>query len=122
MNKFRIFLAMSLILLASAVQAETRLIMIEERGCVWCAKWNREIAPIYPKTTEGRAAPLHRINIRQAKISRYTFARSRLFTPTFVLMQDGIEISRIEGYPGEAFFWELLAQMIKNKDTAQTTN
>lgn len=122
MNKFRIFLAMSLILLASAVQAETRLIMIEERGCVWCAKWNREIAPIYPKTTEGRAAPLHRINIRQAKNSRYTFARSRLFTPTFVLMQDGIEISRIEGYPGEAFFWELLAQMIKNKDTAQTTN
>jgi len=39
-----------------------------------------------------------------------------LFTPTFVLMQDGVEIGRIEGYPGEDFFWGLLNQMI---ETAQ---
>jgi hypothetical protein len=27
-------------------------------------------------------------------------------------MINGTEAARIEGYPGEGFFWELLAQMI----------
>ena len=41
-----------------------------------------------------------------------TFKRPLAFTPTFVLMVDGVEISRIEGYPGEDFFWGLLEQMM----------
>jgi hypothetical protein len=40
------------------------------------------------------------------------FARALTFTPTFVLMVDGIEVSRIEGYPGEDFFWGLLERML----------
>ena len=33
------------------------------------------------------------------------------FTPTFILVQDGVEVGRIEGYPGEDFFWGLLGKM-----------
>jgi hypothetical protein len=40
------------------------------------------------------------------------FTRNLHFTPTFVLMVDGVEASRIEGYPGEDFFWGLLGQML----------
>jgi hypothetical protein len=29
-------------------------------------------------------------------------------------MVDGLEVSRLEGYPGEDFFWGLLAEMISN--------
>ena len=35
------------------------------------------------------------------------------FTPTFVLVKDGVEQSRIIGYPGEDFFWGLLDRMLK---------
>ncbi len=35
-----------------------------------------------------------------------------LFTPTFVLFDDGREIGRIEGYPGEDFFWGLLQNLV----------
>jgi hypothetical protein len=35
-----------------------------------------------------------------------------VFTPTFVLVEDGTEAGRIEGYPGEDFFWPLLAKLI----------
>ena len=31
------------------------LVMVEEPGCPWCARWTAEIGPIYPKTAEGRA-------------------------------------------------------------------
>lgn len=95
-----------------AAAADTVLVMIEEKGCIWCARWNEEIAHIYPKTPEGQAAPLQRIDIHAPRPDNMTFSRSLHFTPTFVLMVDGQESSRIEGYPGEDFFWGLLGQML----------
>jgi|TARA_R110000787_G_scaffold92517_6_gene194478 hypothetical protein len=103
-------------LLAGAAFAETALIMVEEQGCVWCARWNKQIAPIYPKTPEGKAAPLRRIDINAERPDDLTFARSLRFTPTFVLMIDGNEVSRIEGYPGEDFFWGLLGRMLSEAE------
>lgn len=100
--------------LSSAVTAtaDTVLLMVEEHGCVWCARWNDEISHIYPKTKEGKAAPLQRLDINAKRPENITFARKLSFTPTFVLVVDGTEASRIEGYPGEDFFWGLLEQML----------
>lgn len=99
---------------AFSAAADTVLVMVEEKGCVWCARWNQEIAQIYPKTTEGRAAPLRRMDMQAVRPDDLTFSRSLNFTPTFVLMVDRIEVSRIEGYPGEDFFWGLLGQMLSD--------
>ncbi len=96
--------------------AQTTLVMVEEKGCIWCARWNTEIAPIYSKTPEGQAAPLRRIDIKSPLPDDLTFARSLHFTPTFVLVVDGNEASRIEGYPGEDFFWGLLDRMLEQAD------
>jgi hypothetical protein len=39
--------------------------------------------------------------------------RSRvIYTPTFVLADGNREIARIEGYPGDDFFWTLLERML----------
>ena len=96
-----------------AASAETQLIMVEEAGCVWCERWNLEIGPVYPKTSEGKIAPLRRIDIGDNLPADLTFAAPLYYTPTFVLMRDGVEADRIEGYPGEDFFWGLLAVMIE---------
>lgn len=93
--------------------ADTNLVMVEERGCIWCARWNDEISEIYPKTTEGAAAPLLRMDIHAPRPAGITFARALTFTPTFVLVVDGREVSRLEGYPGEDFFWGLLGKMLE---------
>jgi hypothetical protein len=93
--------------------AQNKLIMVEEIGCIWCARWNEEISEIYPKTGEGRTAPLERIDINMPHPPEMEFASKLRFTPTFVLMVDNKEVSRIEGYPGEDFFWGLLGQMLK---------
>lgn len=101
--------------LTSAVSsvADVVLVMVEEQGCIWCARWNDEISHIYPKTEEGKAAPLHRIDINAARPEGMIFARALTFTPTFVLMLNGKETSRIEGYPGEDFFWGILERMLE---------
>ena len=99
---------------APLARADTFLIMVEEAGCLWCARFNSEIAETYPKTTEGRSAPLRRHDIHDGAPSGVVLGARLRFTPTFVLVSDGVEIGRIEGYPGEDFFWGLLGRMLSD--------
>lgn len=93
--------------------AETRLMMVEQAGCTYCAAWNAEVAPEYPNTAEGKAAPLLRQDLRAPMPEGVTLTSPPVFTPTFILLHDGTEIGRIEGYPSEDFFWPLLANLLK---------
>lgn len=115
------FLATVISALGCIGYADLELVMIEERGCYWCAQWNEEIAAIYPKSAEGQMAPLRRLDISEAGSADLAFESRPRYTPTFVLVSDGVEVSRIEGYPGEDFFWGLLGQMIDQAET-QTLN
>lgn len=109
----RLFAALTAITLSvTSLWAETRLLMAEEPGCMWCARWHAEIGPIYPKTGEGVAAPLRRINLREPLPADIMLERRVNFTPTFILLVNGAERNRIEGYPGDDFFWGLLGQML----------
>lgn len=101
-----------LTLWAAPALAQMQLVMIEQPGCVYCAQWDKDIAPQYPKTTEGLAAPLRRIQLRDPMPEDLTDLRPAAFTPTFVLVVDGQDRGRIEGYPGQDFFWPLLADLI----------
>ncbi len=103
---------LGLAMLTNAAGAETRLVMVEEQGCVWCERWLAEIGPIYPKTSEGKVAPLRRVDLADPLPEDIKFSGSLRFTPTFVLVIDGVEVNRIEGYPGEDFFWGLLDRML----------
>jgi hypothetical protein len=103
-------------LAAAPLRAEALLVMVEERGCLWCARWTEEIGPEYPLTAEGRAAPLRRVNLHGPLPEDIAFAGSLRVTPTFVLVRDGVEVSRLEGYPGEDFFWGLLGRMLTDAE------
>ena len=115
---FRTCLTLILISLATLGSAETRLMMAEEPGCIWCARWNAEVAEAYPKTPEGQAAPLLRVDITEDLPNGIALDRRVSFTPTFILLIDGTETARIEGYPGEDFFWGLLGRMLTQQGVA----
>jgi len=88
------------------------LIMFEQDACEWCEIWDAEISGVYPKTREGKAAPLRRVDIFDPQPKDLKDIRRPHFTPTFVLFDNGKEVGRIRGYPGEDFFWGMLAQLI----------
>lgn len=98
--------------LTPAVKA-AELIMVEQAGCHYCIEWKEALGPIYPKTPEGAFAPLRMIDLADTPPAGMTFTRAVNFTPTFVLVEDGTELARIEGYPGEDFFWGLLGMMLE---------
>lgn len=112
----RTLLILALTWLPLQLSAETLLLMAEEDGCIWCARWNAEISEIYPKTPEGRAAPLVRFDMHQAPPDGISLASKVRFSPTFILVRNGMETDRIEGYPGEDFFWGLLGMMLERAD------
>ena len=93
--------------------------MFEQKGCVWCQRFDREIAPAYAKTTEGKRAPLRRVDIAKPVPEDLSFIARERFTPVFVLVENGAEFGRIRGYPGETFFWGLLANLIERLDRGE---
>ncbi|RBI82772.1 thioredoxin family protein [Rhodosalinus halophilus] len=113
MSILRAVLAAALVLPAARAPEAAQLVMIEQPGCAYCAAWMEDVAPEYPLTDEGRFAPLVTVQKRDAPPEGMSFARPVVFTPTFVLVEDGQELARIEGYPGEDFFWGLLARMLE---------
>ena len=118
----RVLTAVILIWLGTvpAMAQGLQLVMVEEHGCVYCARWNAEVSPEYPLTDEGRAAPLVRVDVSDQPYTDYHLERRAIYTPTFILIRDGAEVSRLEGYPGENFFWGLLARMIDDANTTTT--
>ncbi len=111
-----LLLVLAITLLVSPVssRAEMTLLMAEEDGCIWCARWDSEISQIYPKTPEGYAAPLRRVDIHAALPDGISLTKPLYYTPTFVLLDNGNEVGRIEGYPGEDFFWGMLGVLLRD--------
>lgn len=101
-----------------AAAGELQLLMFEQPGCLHCARWDAEVAPEYPLTDEGKAAPLRRLQLRDPLPDDLTLTRPVSFTPTFVLVKDDVESGRLEGYPGEDFFWPLLGALIAGASDA----
>ena len=98
---------------SAAATPTVELLMFEETGCPWCVRWHAEVGPGYPRSSEGRMAPLRRLDIRGGAPTGMTLSAPVRATPTFVLVENGREVGRITGYPGADFFWGLLAGLLK---------
>ena len=87
---------------ASLFDGSNHLVMVDDAGCVYCAKWDREVRQSYEASPEGQFAPLTRQRLGSPQLS----GLGRLaYTPTFVLIVRGQEAGRIVGYAGADFFW-----------------
>ena len=71
-----------------------------------------EIAPIYPKTDIGKRVPIRFVDIDRIGELEIEVTSPVRFSPTFVLVDDSREIARIEGYPGQDFFWGRLRALV----------
>lgn len=87
-----------------------RLVMVDDLGCPYCARWDAEVGEGYQRSPEGAFAPLVRMRRGSAALAGL---RPITHTPTFIVVRDGGEIGRITGYPGAHFFWPLLAEILQ---------
>ena len=115
MSSLIIVLTLAVALMGNSNTARAaELLMFESEGCSWCETWHREVGVVYSKTPEGRQAPLRRLEEDEPVPADIHLKTTVRYTPTFVLIEKGREVGRIQGYPGEANFWALLGEMLKN--------
>ncbi|GJM00391.1 MAG: hypothetical protein DHS20C07_20700 [Methyloligella sp.] len=99
------------------------LIMVEAGGCHWCEVWDEEIGVIYHRTSAGKIAPLRRVDLHKKLPEDLNFLKQLAFSPTFIVVNKGVEVGRITGYPGESFFWgqlEIILKKLPNEKIVQT--
>ena len=94
------------------------LVMYTRDNCPFCRRFEREVAPVYAATPEGRAAPLRRIELPEGGVRGGGLNEPVIATPTFVLVDDGRERGRITGYLNDDMFWGLLGRLVAGIDTA----
>ena len=118
--RFGVFIVIQGYVLFAPTDANgAELLMFDSKICEWCDRWREDIGPVYPKTEEGKVAPLRTIDIHRARPGPYRSIKGIVYTPTFVLWHDGREVGRIVGYTGEVFFWGLLGELIDDMRKGQ---
>ena len=115
-------LAVLLVVVAPGLAVAGELVMFETRSCSWCEAWDREVGGIYHKTPEAQAAPLRRVDLNAPRADDLAGLRRVLYSPTFVLLEGGREIGRIQGYPGADHFWGLLGMLLEKRSAASANH
>lgn len=109
-------IALVLAVIPHAVRAD-ELVMFEQAGCPYCARWNADIGTVYASTPEGKALPLRRVDLHARRPADLEAIEGVRFTPTFVVLHCGIEYRRITGYGGNDAFWGLLDEAERSLQT-----
>lgn len=106
-----------LLVLGPPAGTAAELVVVEQAGCVYCARFDAEIAGAWPNTEQGRRAPLRRVDLHAEWPADLGEVDKPQLTPTFVLLDDaGHEVDRLAGYPGDEHFWFLLDGMLSGLD------
>lgn len=108
-----------LAIFASAGQA-AELIYFYDPDCASCRKFDDEVGKIYSNTGEARIAPMRKFSVQgldaeaiHQRLGEDTRLTSDILgTPTFVMVQNGVEVDRINGYGNDELFWMGLQRMI----------
>ncbi|MFC3166846.1 SoxS protein [Paracoccus fontiphilus] len=109
----RLLAALALVLTALPLAAEPlRLLMVEKKDCIYCAAWDRAIGPGYAASDAGQAAPLTRVDIHGPYPDGLALARRPFVTPTFILLDGGFEVGRLEGHMTAAQFYPALNALL----------
>lgn len=118
---FGFFLATAIVL-SPALACAAELVMFERKSCIWCQRWDRDVGATYDKTQEAKLLPLRRVDLDRRDTGHILLAGPVLFTPTFVIVDNGREIGRITGYMSEDSFWGLLGTYTDKLRIPRDTN
>lgn len=104
--------ALGLVGFGSAAAPAAELVMFAPRGaCAPCAGFERDIGESYAGSALGRALPLRKVEAEAERPADLRSIANIRQMPTFVVVDQGSEIGRIVGYPGEATFLKLLTDL-----------
>lgn len=102
-------------LASASITAEELLVYVYQEDCGACMKFEKEIAPIYPQTSEAKQLPMVKVSLEDWRSGNHPYDKCEtgdvFGTPTFIQLSNCREIDRITGYSSDELFWLGLARM-----------
>lgn len=92
------------------------LVVFEHGDCTYCRIFRSAILPRYRENGQEARAPIRFVRVEHADMTALGLRGRITMVPTFVLMQDGREVGRIEGYWAPDNFFRLVASMLARTD------
>lgn len=114
---FQALVLLAAIIATPAISAE--LIVVDQANCPYCERFEREIAPAWPKTDEGRNVPLRRVSLHADWPADLSVVERATLTPTFILVENGEEQGRLVGYAGDEHFWFLIGELLESSSARE---
>ena len=90
--------------------ADSRLIMVTSDYCPSCQAWELDVGKVYDKSPYATTLPLTRVEIGSKMPGGATLQKPVVGTPTFLIIHNGQEIDRQNGYIGAEMFWWWLSE------------
>ena len=109
---YKLLFAITIMACSAVAASAAELVAVMRTNCPYCRAWDIEVGRVYERTQEGRAAPLRRIDIGDIGEAPYDLSEPVRYTPTFILVDDGVELGRIVGDSDESMFWGLLSGLL----------
>ena len=101
-----LFAVVAILGFASAGARAMDLVMFESPTCGTCKLFKREVLPIYAESPAGKVFPLW-VAEMGGKVP-FRLSEPVTFTPTFVWVDNGVEVGRFAGYFGKAQFFNIV--------------
>jgi len=99
-----------LVWLSHPALADTRLLMVTSDYCPFCRAWERDVGAVYDKSPYAPDLPLSRVELGAAMPDDVALVAPVRGTPTFLVLRDGREIDRQQGYIDAEMFWWWLSE------------
>ena len=101
-----LFAVVAILGFASAGTRAMDLVMFESPSCGTCKLFKREVLQIYAASPAGKVFPLW-VAEMGGKVS-FRLNQPVTFTPTFVWVDNGVEVGRFAGYFGKEKFFSIV--------------
>ena len=103
-------LALTFVASLQTAAADSRLIMVTSDYCPSCQAWELDVGKVYDKSPYATTLPLTRVEIGSKMPGGVTFQKPVVGTPTFLIIHNGQEIGRQNGYIDAEMFWWWLSE------------
>lgn len=113
----RLFVAMSIALIALyvPVASAAQLVYVEWKDCGYCKSFNRQMAWAYASSAIGKKVPLRRVDILRRWPADLKQVKPPSYTPVFILVENGREVGRFDGYTSPQVFTRKLKELLQRR-------
>lgn len=95
--------------------AVLEVIAVEAPGCGYCNLFRRDVAPAYAASAAAKTAKLRFLDLNDKAIEAIRFAQPISLVPTVVVVKDGVEVARINGYVAPHSFYALIKSVLNEQ-------